>query len=745
MISFSIVINTLNRAEQLRKTLASLRRLRYAGQFEVIVVNGPSTDDTSAVIAEWQALIRSGHCPVANLSVSRNIGICMARGDIVAFIDDDAIPEPEWLTHLAAAYTDPQVGAAGGMVCDRSGYTFQYEYATANRLAETNLARSAPSEHLCFPGSYSFPYLQGTNASFRRTALLEVDGFDEEFEYFLDETDLCCRLMDAGYLVKQLANAYVHHEAAPNAVRDRAQLTYASYPVLKNSLYFAIKHGTAYHSLTHILGVDTARVKVQRANVQYLINDGRFEPAALARFDRDQERARETGLRRGLEGRQAGITPQQCSALAGDFLPFITQVDATAHTIVLISRDYPPGHKGGIATFVKNLAESLAAQGQQVHVITESDGSCHVSLKNGVWVHSMTVRHQQRTSAAEARAIPQHIWNWCATALAETRRIATLRTIDVVEAPVWDCEGAALLLHGSWPLVTSLQTTLKFWLQGHPELGNDPQWMHDFGTPMLALERELMRNAHAVRAISHAIRREIENAYAFEFNPARLQVVPLGMHETDDTPAAAAPASPHRLAPPLTVLFVGRLEERKGIDVLLAAIPRLLEAQPQLRFRILGDHTLPQPGSPLTYRDAWLARHRKASWLKQVTFEGWVDDASLQAAYRDCDVFVAPSRFESFGLVFLEAMRMGKPVIGCDAGGMPEVVGAGVNGLLPPPGDSEALAEAILRLVESATLRSAMGQAGRVRFLQHFTAHRMAAASKPLFELAQSQFASTHG
>lgn len=737
MITFSIVINTWNRAERLRKTLASLPRLRYAGQFEVIVVNGPSTDHTSDVIAEWLPRIRSATCPVPNLSISRNIGIGMARGEVVAFIDDDAIPEPEWLTHLAAAYSDPHVGGAGGIVCDCSGYTFQYEYATATRLAETNWAMSGASEQLCYPGSYRFPYLQGTNASFRRSALLEIDGFDEEFEYFLDETDLCCRLVDAGFLLKQLTNAYVHHEAAPNAVRDRAQLTFASYPILKNTLYFAIQHGLPYHPLQHILDVSRQRVQAQRANVAYLIADGRFEPAALARFDEDQARAWETGLRRGQEGRRASTALHPSAAMPDSFLPFRTSVLPMARTVVLVSRDYPPGHSGGIATFNKDLAEALAAAGQQVHVVTQSGGDSHVRLENGVWVHSMKMQHQERTQAAAARAIPQHIWNWCATALMETQRIAGLRTVDVVEAPIWDCEGAALLLDGGWPLVTSLQTTLHFWLCEHPELRNDAHWMQAFGTPMLAMEQELMRSAHAVRAISHAIRQDIESAYGFRFDPARVQVVPLGLSP------AAPQAQRARSAPPgpaINVLFVGRLEARKGIDVLLAAIPRTLEAAPQLRFRIIGDNTIPRAGEATTYLDAWRAQGHEARWQGWVTFEGRIDDDALQAAYRDCDIFVAPSRFESFGLVFLEAMRHGKPVIGCGVGGMVEVVEAGVSGLLPPPGDDSALAEAILKLAASPALRAAMGDAGHERFLRHYTSEHMVAASIPLFDLARTHF-----
>lgn len=84
--------------------------------------------------------------------------------------------------------------------------------------------------------------------------------------------------------------------------------------------------------------------------------------------------------------------------------------------------------------------------------------------------------------------------------------------------------------------------------------------------------------------------------------------------------------------------------------------------------------------------------------------------------YRDCDVFAAPSIYESFGLVYLEAMAHGKPAIGCLAGGVPEVVVDGATGLLIPPGDSAALARAILKLAQDEPLAEQMGAAGLARY-----------------------------
>ena len=732
--SFSIVINTLNRATLLQKTLESFRWLKYRGEFEVIVVNGPSTDHSDEVIAAWEGKIRAGKCDVANLSVSRNIGICMAQGDIVVFIDDDAIPEPEWLTQLAHAYEDPAVGAAGGRVYDHTGYTFQAQYCVVNRHAGIDFHPTTPTPYLAYPKSAQIPHLLGCNSSFRRSALLEIGGFDEEFEYFLDETDACLRIVDAGFAIAQLQDSYVHHKYAPSNLRSHGKVLRNRYPILKNKIYFSMKHAREFYSPEEVEREQKRFIQDHRNEVLRHVDNGELTKADRATFEADVKRALSVGLQRGEEGPRVedGITAEKLERHRDAFLKFDCITRESSKNIVLISRDYPPDHGGGIATFSKDLAESMAAQGHTVHVITLSPDINRVDFENGVWLHRMVVSPIDRTPKALARNIPQDIWNWSATAFLEARRIALHRTIDVVEAPIWDCEAAAFLLHGDWPLVTSLHTTLHFWLESHPEMKQDVRWNESFGTPMLALERALMTEVHAVRANSHAIVKEIERAYGFTFSPERLRVVPHGMSD-DTTISARAPDSD------VTVLYVGRLEPRKGIDVLLASIPEVMQHCRQARFRIIG-HDTSGNGSHTSYTATFRREHANQPWLDRVSFEGRVDESVLRQAYADCDIFVAPSRFESFGLVFLEAMRAGKPVIGCDAGGMPEVVADQVNGLLVPPGDAPALTRALVTLLNEPQLRQAMGAQSKIIFDAQFTSARMGNESIALYAVAQKNF-----
>ncbi|MDM0049025.1 glycosyltransferase [Variovorax sp. J22R115] len=727
----SIVINTLNRGASLNATLESFQWLRYSGRFEVIVVNGPSTDNSEEVIAKWGVRIRSARCPVANLSVSRNIGICLARGDITAFIDDDAIPEPEWLEQLAAAYEDPQVGGAGGFVFDHTGYSFQYGYGVVDRFGKADINVGIATPHLSYPNSPRFPHLLGANSSFRTSALLEIGGFDEEFEYFLDETDVCARIVDAGYLIAQLPNAFVHHKYAASNIRGTNRVPRYRYPIIKNKIYFMFKHARRFHPLDEILGEQVEFLRSQRNEMQWALSHNLVTAADVATFESDLERAMEVGMRRGAEGPapDSMIDDAKRMAWPGEFSAFTPHSDIDECTLVLISKSFAPAQSGGIATFSKDLAEAYASRGNIVHLIAESNDVNRVDFENGVWIHRIIPKTFERPPEVVRMGLPQHIWNWSASAFEEARRIATHRTVHVVEAPIWDCEGIAFLLDRQWPLVTSLHTTLHFWLDSHPEHRSNIAWMTHHGTPMLQAERRLMQESDGVRANSQAIRGEIEKAYGFRFDDSRTQVIPHGMKpvlQTIGTPPNEAPV----------VLFVGRLEPRKGIDVLLDAIPQVLESAPSVRFRIVGDKTQLSPtGRP--YADDFLSSKSGARWRNSVAFEGHIDEAELMNAYASCDIFVAPSRFESFGLVFVEAMRVAKPVIGCSAGGMTEVIVNDECGLLVAPGDVDQLAAAILRLVQSPSLRAAFGAAGQARFAQRFSADRMAAESISLYRRAR--------
>ena len=718
----SVIVNTDGRAGPLRNTIESFRHLDYPN-FEVVVVCGPTPDGTREVAQEYaeKGWVKYFECPERNLSRSRNIGIRNAAGEIVAFIDDDGIPEPEWLTELAPAFDDPKTGGAGGLVYDHTGYTYQYLYAACNRLGEAILDLKEPAEEFNFPYSDRFPYIQGTNSAFRRSHIVDIGGFDEEYEFYLDETDVCCRMVDAGLKIRQLDRAPVHHKFLPSNIRNEHRVTTVKYPVIKNKIYFSFVNNRGHYPLSVVLSTASRFAAQQRADLEYHVHGGRLHAIALEAFDEDQERAFHVGLTRGLSGERR-TRPKSYFDAPPAFLTFprLLPHEEQRRCLVFLSQSYPPEHSGGNARHTHDIARAIAALGHTVHVLTKGEGYNRVDLEEGVWVHRIMPKRQMPRLLPGDVAIPAHIWDYAATQLEELYRISKSRRIDAVEGVGWDTECIATVLDGRFPSATNIVTALDHWLDTHAHQKADPKWMAEFGRPMLSTEKLLFERSPAIISASRAIAVSIEERYDLKFRHGQIAYIPHGLVDTSGQVCRAPAALPALISNGVKpVLFVGRLELRKGIDVLLAAAAKILSADEKAEIWIAGDDTLEvQPGA--TVRSRYEASPDSAKAGTRIRFLGRASDEELRWLYANCAVFVAPSRFESFGLIFVEAMMYGKPCVGCLAGGVPEVVANGVTGLLVPPDDAPRLADAVVTLLRDEALRHRLGRNGRATFESSF-------------------------
>ena len=156
------------------------------------------------------------------------------------------------------------------------------------------------------------------------------------------------------------------------------------------------------------------------------------------------------------------------------------------------------------------------------------------------------------------------------------------------------------------------------------------------------------------------------------------------------------------------ILFVGRLEKRKGVKYLLRAFSYVKAEFPNSRLIVVGAYDAKDTRPYKRY----VRRHR----LEDVVFVGYASAEDLPRYYRTCDLFCAPSTgFESFGIVLLEAMAAGKPIVASNIAGYHNVLQDGAEGLLVEPKDEKALAEAIIRLLKDSELRQRMGERGRAK------------------------------
>ena len=211
------------------------------------------------------------------------------------------------------------------------------------------------------------------------------------------------------------------------------------------------------------------------------------------------------------------------------------------------------------------------------------------------------------------------------------------------------------------------------------------------------METALIRSARHLCTHTQAHREAICSLLGVD--PARMAVIPHGIV----LPELPLPVA----APERFILTVGRFEPRKGTDTLLQAVPLVLAQQPDCRFVLAG------AGDQW---ELWTKKFLEAHGhlADRVRFLGHVPLEELETLYQTCAFFVSPATYESFGMTYLEAMRYGKPVIGCrQSGGAEEVIGDG--GLLARPGDAAHLAEMIVRLWIDQGLHQKLSARARLR------------------------------
>jgi glycosyltransferase involved in cell wall biosynthesis len=227
------------------------------------------------------------------------------------------------------------------------------------------------------------------------------------------------------------------------------------------------------------------------------------------------------------------------------------------------------------------------------------------------------------------------------------------------------------------------------------------------------LERLNVRRSRLILTTSQYARARI--AAHYRVPTARIAVVP-ELIDLGRWRQALADAGPPPAWTP-TILTVCHLYPRKSIDVLLHAMPRVLRAVPEARLRVVG---VGPEAERLTTLHARLGLGATTALLGHVPFE------QLTREYRDCALFCLPSQQEGFGIVFLEAMAAGRPIVACRAAAMPEVVPDGVVGRLVAPGDPAALAAGLIDLLLDRQQAAQLGRQGSER-VAGYDAPRVAA------------------
>jgi glycogen(starch) synthase len=349
--------------------------------------------------------------------------------------------------------------------------------------------------------------------------------------------------------------------------------------------------------------------------------------------------------------------------------------------LAMVSPGLPPTG-GGIGTYTEKTARALAARGHEVHVVVPGISRLRSETIDSVRIHRVpTPRIQPRVLAR----------SW-----AVARALRRLGPLDIVQACEWGGEGWYHAIGARIPLVTRLATP-HFIVE---ELNEVPWRQRRRESFSRWLERSQTRRSTRVISPSTALADRVSKRWGIDRN--LITVVPTGICP----PRVDAGGLPAELSSLDYVLYFGRLEQRKGVDTWIDALPAVLRSRPALHAVFVGED-LGIGGKSFEER----ARAKCGSAASRLHFLPAMPQIRLFPIVAAARLVVVPSHWESLANACLEAMALGRPVMATSGSGYGEVITDMVDGFLAPPGDATALATRVQAVLADQALLDRIGLA----------------------------------
>lgn len=379
--------------------------------------------------------------------------------------------------------------------------------------------------------------------------------------------------------------------------------------------------------------------------------------------------------------------------------------------IAIVTRFYPPDTGGGgIAAYARYIALGLLEQGHQVRVVSLlKKGSKSFQIVEGVHVHRIPMAFKSSRwerlpiVGKQVRFFRDILYAWqIRNTLLRPQQV---KPLDIVEYADIDAEGLfhpdicpyVIKLHMSHHVLRSFYT---------PD-----QMPYDSGV-IEKMESHAIKRSNGISSPSRYLATRM--AQLCQLDEKQISWVPNPIDTNFFSPCCEIEPDAN-----LSVLYVGRLEQRKGALVFANAIPTVARAVPNARFVFLGADAISSSGG--SQKKELKAYFEKEGVHNRVQFNGHAAPQVFRDFYRDATVCVIPSLFENCPYTLLEAMSCGRPAIVSQSGGMIEMVEDGKTGLLFEAGNSTALAEATIKLLQSPVMRSGVGQAARKKILECYS------------------------
>ena len=371
---------------------------------------------------------------------------------------------------------------------------------------------------------------------------------------------------------------------------------------------------------------------------------------------------------------------------------------AVPKRVLMLSTSYPPTPGAPSGPFVHRLAARLVAAGCEVTVVAPAGDGAQPRVEDGVRSVFFRYAPSRFERIAHGDGIAYNVRARPVSAVLVPGLMAAFAAAAARHA------GRAEVVHAHWlPSALAARTTRL------------PRVVTVHGSDLLLADR-----------FAPLVRRAIAGASLITVNEqmaARLRALaPAAAVRVIAPDGVDADAAPYGLAQPNRVLFVGRLVEIKGVDVLVAAWRSVRAAIPDAVLEIVGDGPL-----------------RGSLAGEGIELTGHLPHGELAARYERAAVVAIPSRRDSFAIACLEAMAAGRPVVATAVGEMADRVRDGIDGIVVPVGDRDALARALVRLLGDAAEAAAMGVAGRARVVERYRWDAIVAATLEAYSSARSK------
>lgn len=348
---------------------------------------------------------------------------------------------------------------------------------------------------------------------------------------------------------------------------------------------------------------------------------------------------------------------------------------------------YDWSYPGGVQDHIRHLAAELRARGHLVRILTPATGPQARQVEYGTYKLAWAAPLRLNGSVARVSVAPD--------LRGRIRTVLSKEQFDIIH--LHEPFASALPLTALRLADTANAVHVAtFHAWARHGLASPPEWAYASARPFLHGAFHRLRGRIAVSAAAAE--------FVSRFFPDDYRIIPNGVDVRRF--AADAEPFPEFADEKLNVLFLGRIDQRKGLKYLLRAIPRIREQHPNTRFIIAGD-------GPLRFDyQHWVERK---GW-RDVVFLGRVSEEDKPSVFASADLFCAPSTGgESQGIVLLEALAAGKPVVASDIPGYRSVIRTSGDGVLVAPCDAESLAAGVGRLLGNAAERARLARAGRLR------------------------------